>query len=405
MFGTINRIINPINEGVWDTVKGAAGRAASTVKNKMSTIGKNITTKVTADKLQSAWKKAGSPTDSEEIKKIILAAGTDPDAVNQAYSSLKIPTQSSTGGQAATTSTGVRHTASATNPNQPPPTPSSTGGQTATTSTSVRHAASPTNPNQPQPTQSSTATPSAASPVDANALTKKWIQYLKNNQIVDMQADPTTGELKYKKPVTSDVLKTFLGRTGYTDDQINAAMATTSPASATSSTGGQTTATSTGVRHTASATNPNQPTPAKSPAARKSASKSSAGAAAFGQMTKQLGATQAPAQPAPTQPTSAPSSTGGQTTTTSTGVSHAASPTNPNRQQPAAAKPAAKTTRTRKPAVKEALVDNPGAKLSEDDIERIFTKLQTPAQDTEQVNEDKIMLARILKLAGLGDRR
>jgi hypothetical protein len=39
----------------------------------------NLTNKVTADKLMSAWKKAGSPTDSDQVLKIITSAGVTPD--------------------------------------------------------------------------------------------------------------------------------------------------------------------------------------------------------------------------------------------------------------------------------------------------------------------------------------
>jgi hypothetical protein len=72
MFVTAARI-QQLNEGVWDRVKGAAGAVA----NKAQTVGTNLTTKVTADKLMSAWKKAGSPTDSDAVAKIMKQAGVD----------------------------------------------------------------------------------------------------------------------------------------------------------------------------------------------------------------------------------------------------------------------------------------------------------------------------------------
>jgi hypothetical protein len=72
MFYTAARI-QQLNEGVWDRVKGAAGAVA----NKAQTVGTNLTTKVTADKLMSAWKKAGSPTDSEAVAAIMKQAGVD----------------------------------------------------------------------------------------------------------------------------------------------------------------------------------------------------------------------------------------------------------------------------------------------------------------------------------------
>ena len=76
-----------LSEGLWDTIKGAAGKAADWAATK----GHNLTTKVTADKLQSAWKTAGSPTDSEEVAKILQGAGITPDVVAKVYADLKIP--------------------------------------------------------------------------------------------------------------------------------------------------------------------------------------------------------------------------------------------------------------------------------------------------------------------------
>ena len=97
-----------LDEGpIWDKVKGAASNAWQREKefaakgiDKLKTVGKNLTTKVTADKLNSAWKKAGSPMDSEEVAKILTAAGVGDDVVKQVYTDLKI---SSAPGAAAAT--------------------------------------------------------------------------------------------------------------------------------------------------------------------------------------------------------------------------------------------------------------------------------------------------------------
>ena len=76
-----------LNEGpIWDKVKGVAGKGI----DKLKTVGKNLTTKVTADKLNSAWKKAGSPMDSEEVAKILTAAGVGDDVIKTVYTDLKI---------------------------------------------------------------------------------------------------------------------------------------------------------------------------------------------------------------------------------------------------------------------------------------------------------------------------
>jgi len=89
-----------LKEGITDTIKGAAGKAA----NWAATKGKNLTTKITADKLLQAWKKAGSPTDSEEVAKILQNAGVDPAVISKAFSDMSLPAP----GQAATSApTGI----------------------------------------------------------------------------------------------------------------------------------------------------------------------------------------------------------------------------------------------------------------------------------------------------------
>lgn len=77
MFYVAGTIQDKLTEGVWDKVKGAASKAATAVSNKAQTVGTNLTTKVTADKLMTAWKKAGSPTDSDAVAAIMKQAGVD----------------------------------------------------------------------------------------------------------------------------------------------------------------------------------------------------------------------------------------------------------------------------------------------------------------------------------------
>lgn len=99
MFHTAARI-QQLNEGILDKIKGAAGA----VVNKAQTVGTNLTTKVTADKLMSAWKKAGSPTDSAAVAKIMKQAGVD-DAV--ITSTMKAPGNQSAAAAPDTTSAPV----------------------------------------------------------------------------------------------------------------------------------------------------------------------------------------------------------------------------------------------------------------------------------------------------------
>jgi len=75
-----------LNEGPMDVIKGFAGKAM----DKARTVGTNLTTKITADKLNSAWQKAGAPTDSEELKKFLTSQGVDTTAIDTVYKSLKI---------------------------------------------------------------------------------------------------------------------------------------------------------------------------------------------------------------------------------------------------------------------------------------------------------------------------
>ena len=67
------------------------GRLAEGPMDWLKTKAKNLTTKVTADKLNSAWKKAGSPMDSEAVAKVLADAGVNPDVVKKVYTDLKIP--------------------------------------------------------------------------------------------------------------------------------------------------------------------------------------------------------------------------------------------------------------------------------------------------------------------------
>ena len=57
---------------------------------KAKQIGTNLTTKVTADKLNSAWQKAGAPTDSEEVKAFLTNQNVNPDVINKVFTDLKI---------------------------------------------------------------------------------------------------------------------------------------------------------------------------------------------------------------------------------------------------------------------------------------------------------------------------
>jgi hypothetical protein len=99
--------------------------------------GKNLTTKLTTDKLMKAWKNAGSPTDSEAVSKVLKDAGVNDGVISSAYQSMNIPApqQSASGGAAVPPETNTDSPAPADG-QQPPagvqnPAPSTAGGQQA----------------------------------------------------------------------------------------------------------------------------------------------------------------------------------------------------------------------------------------------------------------------------------
>lgn len=62
-------------------------------------------------------------------------------------------------------------------------------------------------------------------PVSIKPLTRDWIQYLKNNKIVALQSDPTSGRLNYQRPTTSsDLIEFLLAKTDYSERDIKAAI-------------------------------------------------------------------------------------------------------------------------------------------------------------------------------------
>jgi hypothetical protein len=62
--------------------------------------------KIDASKLQKTWEKAGSPTDSEEVAKILQGAGVDPAVISQAYTDMSLPAPA--GAEAAVSSVNTK---------------------------------------------------------------------------------------------------------------------------------------------------------------------------------------------------------------------------------------------------------------------------------------------------------
>ena len=80
--GQIHLVHLQIEEAFGDTIRKAAGNVA----RKITQTGTNITTKVTADKLERAWRKAGSPTDVGVIAEILRSAGVNDELIRTSLS-------------------------------------------------------------------------------------------------------------------------------------------------------------------------------------------------------------------------------------------------------------------------------------------------------------------------------
>ncbi len=80
--------------GAAKSAAGAAGDAikkgASAVAQQAATTGKNITTKVTVDKLMKSWEKAGSPNNDEKVAEFLTGFGIEPRAVQAAFKTAKL---------------------------------------------------------------------------------------------------------------------------------------------------------------------------------------------------------------------------------------------------------------------------------------------------------------------------
>ena len=73
--------------------KELGGKAVAAGMQKAATVGKNITTKVTVDKLMKAWEKAGSPNNDEKVAEFLTGFGIDPRSVQAAFKTagLEVP--------------------------------------------------------------------------------------------------------------------------------------------------------------------------------------------------------------------------------------------------------------------------------------------------------------------------
>ena len=81
-----------INEGPFDALK----KGAKAIGGAISGAAKQVTTKVTAEKLNTAWKKAGSPTDSAAVYDVIKGLGVADDVIKGTFDSMKIEVPAAT---------------------------------------------------------------------------------------------------------------------------------------------------------------------------------------------------------------------------------------------------------------------------------------------------------------------
>jgi hypothetical protein len=139
---TNNRMIS---EGIiWEEDSPTAPKMSTwdKIKSKASDIGKNLTTKVTASKLASAWKSAGSPTDSTELSNFLTKQGVNPEVINKTYSDMKLQPAAAPAAQPTTSKP-------AAGDEQPKATPSSNPANAAPVSSPDQPAVGAEQPTEP----------------------------------------------------------------------------------------------------------------------------------------------------------------------------------------------------------------------------------------------------------------
>jgi hypothetical protein len=91
-----------LEEGIWDDIKSGAskglqgikslaGKAAGAVAQGAAKVGRSMTAKVSSDALTKAWEKAGKPTDSVEIEKLLQDQGVNPEVIKTVFQANSIP--------------------------------------------------------------------------------------------------------------------------------------------------------------------------------------------------------------------------------------------------------------------------------------------------------------------------
>lgn len=159
----------------------------------MSWLGKkagNLTTKVTADKLMSAWKKAGSPTDSAQIATLLTQNGVSKDIVDNVFAQMKISSAPAQPQQAQ--------------PAQQPAAPSTTGVNTAPQA-AVQPATAPAKPGVNPELQKRLAARKAGKPIYSGGLEEAEGDTLLDPETALLQARKITKAIKYEN-TSSDII-------------------------------------------------------------------------------------------------------------------------------------------------------------------------------------------------------
>lgn len=173
-----------LSEGkIWEADDPAAPKMSAwdKIKAKASDIGKNLTTKVTASKLTAAWKKAGQPTDSDELAAFLQKQGVNREVVTKTYSDMKLAPPKATGAAQPKASLAAQPKAA---PKGAAPAPQVSAADKPTTPAEQPAQAAVAEPGAPQQATGSATEPAASSTlysqvkVDIAKLDKKGKQRL-----------------------------------------------------------------------------------------------------------------------------------------------------------------------------------------------------------------------------------
>ena len=142
-------------------------RKADKLLQKLGVTGGNLTNKITADKLQQAWVKAGSPMDSDDISDFLQQQGVEKGVVKATYNTLKIA-------PAAPTTAPAK-------PPAPAPAPAPDTAKTATTTTTTA-TTEPTTTATTEPTAPATPTQNPSVFADVDLMTSVYANIKKSDQ-------------------------------------------------------------------------------------------------------------------------------------------------------------------------------------------------------------------------------